>query len=491
MADPSTPPPRRRFGVFEVHPESGELRKQGRKIRLAEQSFQVLMALVERPGELVTREQLRRRLWPGEVFVEFDANLNTAVSLLRDALGDSAKSPRFIETLPRRGYRFLADVAVVRDEPVPRPEPASPPPRQRAWVLTRRPAIAGACVAVVTLAGLSYRYAAVPAESVVSIVVPVARRVDPRAHEAYLKGRHALRSEVEERLGMSVGFFEEAIRIDPGYAPAYAGLAEYYRFTDALPPGQALPMAREYALKALELDGRLASPHLSLALVSMWGDWDWVAAEREFQRSVELDPDDATTRRWYSLFLDLIGRPQAAWAQLERARQLDPVSALTHHAVGFHYFTARRYADSLEQFRQVEELNPHDPKVIEGLGTVYHFTGDHQKALAVARRGVELWGRDAALIGALAIAHARVGDEKQARALLKEVQGLARTRHIPPTWFAMIYMNLGDIDRAFEWLDRAVAARDGYALQLKVSPLYDPLRSDPRFAELLQRIRLP
>ena len=483
-------PVRWRFGVFEVDPETGELRKQGRKIRLAEQSFQVLLALLERPAEVVTRQELHERLWLADTFVDFDANLNTAMSLLREALGDSAKNPRFIETLPRRGYRFLGVVSLVG---------AEPPPAPVGSFVSRRLLVAAVALVLLVLGGLAHSYMWAPAPTIDSIAVlplvyagpqvegdqeyladgmtsalitelarlgvpnvisetsvmqykgvskplpTIARelgaevlvegsvlregntvrvnaqlidarsdkhiwarsyhremdsilelqdqlataivreirtqltslaertrtdppRVNPQAQEAYLRGRHALRSEIEDRRSRSREFFEEAIRLDPALAPAYAGLADYYGFTDALPPAEAFSKSRHYAQKALELDNSLAGPHLSLALASLWGDWDWAAAERGFKRSLDLDPGDATARRWYALFLDLIGHPRAANAQLQRVRQLDPVSPHTYYALAYHLFLARRYDEALEQIGKVEDLNPNDPKSLRASG---------------------------------------------------------------------------------------------------------------------------
>jgi TolB-like protein/DNA-binding winged helix-turn-helix (wHTH) protein/Tfp pilus assembly protein PilF len=624
MTDPSTPLPRRRFGVFEVNPDSGELRKQGSRVRLAEQSFQVLLALIERPGEVITREQLRQRLWPGDTFVEFDANLNTAVSLLREALGDSAKSPRFIETLPRRGYRFLADVSVERGEAAASvvPDPKSPAtPRQRAF--SRSGMIAGACAASVALAGLSYRYAGTPSEGIDSIAVlplvyagpqsagdqehladgltsalitelarlgvpnvisetsvmrykgvankplPVIarelgadvlvegsvqregnivrvnaqlidarsdrhmwaqtyqqemhsilalqdkiasaivreirtaltpgsstsrttpQRVNPRAHEAYLRGRYALRSELEERRSRALAFFEESIRLDTSFAPAYAGLAEYYGFTDALPPEQAIPKAKSYAVKALELDDTLAGAHLTLALASTWGDWDWAVGEEQFKRSLQLDPSDATTRRWYMLFLDLMGRTDAAGVQARRIRELDPVSPHTYHAVGFHYFMTRQYGEALKQFRALQELSPNDPKAFEGLGSTYVQLGAHEKAIGTFERAIDVWGRDAAMVGALASAHASAGHVAEARSLLDELKDIGQQRHVPPTWFAMIHILLKEPNLALDWLERAFVARDTYLVHLKVSPIFDSLREEARFQDLLRRMNFP
>jgi TolB-like protein/DNA-binding winged helix-turn-helix (wHTH) protein/Flp pilus assembly protein TadD len=613
MANLPLPSARWRFGVFEVDAGSGELRKDGGKIRLPEQPFQILVALLEHPGEVVTRQDLQDRLWKGETFVDFDANLNTAISLLRTALGDSAKTPRFIETLPRRGYRFLAEVRAVDGAP----DPGRPVPVARA-----RPVVALAVLAVLALAGLaSYHLSrgAPPADSVAvlplvyvaaegerdqeyladgltsalitelarlgvpnvisetsvmqykaarkplpeiarelgaQIIVEgsvlregntvrvnaqlidarhdrhlwarsyqremdsllalqdeiasaivqeirttlaaaapaaraVPRRLDPQAHEAYLRGRHALRSEVEERRVKSLAFFEEAMRLEPTFAPVYQALAEYYASTYVVPPAEAWAHVRRYARKALELDGTLASAHLSLADASLWGDWDWATAEREFQRSLELDPGDATTRRSYALFLDLVGRPRAALAQLQRVRELDPVATSTYYALGFHFYLSRQYGDALQHLATVRELSPHDPMGFESSWGVSLETGDYPQAIAMAEQAITLWGRDPAFVTALAVARGRAGDEEGARALLAELHAAAGKGHFRPSWFAMIHMSLGEADQAMVWLERAFEQRDPKTLQLRVSPLFDPLRADARFENLVRRIQFP
>jgi TolB-like protein/DNA-binding winged helix-turn-helix (wHTH) protein/tetratricopeptide (TPR) repeat protein len=599
-----------RFGVFEVDPVAGELRKQGRKVRLPDQSVQILLALLERPGEMVTRQQLQERLWHQDTFVDFDANLNTAVSLLRDALGDSAKNPRFIETLPRRGYRFLAEVKAAGAEPPPAPR-TRPGGRRSAAIVAglvvlvavalsylalgpRRQTVDSVAVLPLVYAGpqadgdheyladgltsalitelarlgvpnvisetsvMRYKGAKKPLPTIArelgadvlvegsvvregnvvrvnaqlidarsdkhiwarsyqqemrsvlelqdeiaraivmeirSTLAPVAQAppavVNPAALEAYLRGRHALREMVEDRRGRAPGYFEEALRLEPTFAPAYAGLAEYYGLTDAVPPGEALPRARAYAHKALELDRTLAGPHLTLAMISLWGDWAWAAAEREFQRSLELDPGDAATRRWYALFLDLMARPRAAAVQLQRMRELDPVSALTLHAQSFHLFLARRYDEALTQMRAARELSPHDSMVFDGLGNLYIYAGDYQRAVAAIEEGIALWGRDPASLSALATAHARAGRPAAARTLLDELDGLARQRHVPASWFAGIHVSLGEIDRAVEWLETGFRARDAYLVQLQVNPAYDPIRGDARYHDLVRRMKFP
>lgn len=613
MANLSIPPPWR-FGVFEVDAASGELRKQGRRVRLANQSFQVLVALLEQPGEVVTRRQLHERLWPSNTFVDFDASLNASISLLRDALGDSAKSPRFIETLPRRGYRFIAHATSVGPPPAPTPPQFFHPSRILIGTLG---------LALVVLAGLSFSHGRAPAHPVDTIAVlpfvyagprvepegqeyladgltsalitelarlgvpnvisetsvmrykaarkplpaigrelgadillegsvlregdtvrvnaqlidarsdkhlwarsyeqhmgsilqlqnevaaaiagelrtrlapPAAAErsrsatVHPQALEAYLKGRHALRNEIEERRRRSLDFFNEAIRLDPTFAPAYQGLADYYGFTDALPPGEAWPRARRYALKALELDDTLAAPRLSLAQASFWGDWDWAAADREFLRSVEVDPSDPTTRRRYALYLDLMGRSRAALDQLQRVRRLDPVSPHTFHALARHLILSRQYDEALVQIQRIEELDPHDPKAFEALWSLSIVTRNHEQAVKTTERAIGLWGREAAFVFRLAVAHARAQQHDTAKQLLDELRAVAEQRHVPPCWLAIIHMSLGDADRAMEWLEIAFKTRDVYLMQMKVSPLFDGIRADPRYPGLLRRMKFP
>jgi TolB-like protein/Tfp pilus assembly protein PilF len=316
-------------------------------------------------------------------------------------------------------------------------------------------------------------------------------RLDPRAHEAYLRGRHALRSETEERRVKSRAFFEETIRLEPTFAPAYQGLAEYYASSYDLPPAEVWARVRRYAWKALELDRTLASAHLSLAEASLWGDWDWASAEREFQRSLALDPGDAATRRSYALFLDLIGRPRDALAQLQRVRELDPVATPTYYALGFHFYLSRQYDAALRHLATVRELSPHDPMGFESSWGVYLETGDYPQAIAMAEQAIALWGRDPAFVTALAVAQARAGEQEKARALLDELHAAARRGPLRPSWYAMIHMSLGEVDEAMTWLERAFEQRDLKTLQLRVSPIFDPLRGDARFEHLLRRIRFP
>jgi tetratricopeptide (TPR) repeat protein len=320
---------------------------------------------------------------------------------------------------------------------------------------------------------------------------PVRRSVNAQAQEAYLRGRHALRTEIEEHRRRAAEFFEEAIRLDPAFAVAYQGLADYYGATDAVSPEAAASNARKYALKALELEPTLASAHSTLAQASMWADWDWPVAEREFERSLDLDPNDAATRRWYGLFLDVTGRPRAASAQLRRARELDPVSPMTYFALSHHLFLARRFDEAIAQARIVEEISPHDPAVIESLGSLYGVLGDHDRAVATFERGIVLWGRDPALVFGLALAQAAAGSRDGAKRLLDELYEAARRRYVPPVWFARVHMALGDRDLAFEWMEKGFQARDGSLVHLKVSPIFDRIRGDARFPDLLRRMNFP
>lgn len=235
----------------------------------------------------------------------------------------------------------------------------------------------------------------------------------------------------------------------------------------------------------------MAGAHLSLALVALWGEWDWAAAEREFTRSMELDPGDVAPRYWYAQYLDLTGRSQAAFDLLRRVRELDPVSARTYHALAYHFFLARRYDEALEQLRKARELGPHDPRLFDGLWGVHLYSNAYAEAIAAVEQGISLWGRDPAFVMALAVTHAREGKSDEARALLDELHAVAKQRHIPPSWFAFISMNLGETDRALRWLEAALQERDPYLLQAKVSPMYDAVRGDARFQDLLRRLNLP
>jgi TolB-like protein/DNA-binding winged helix-turn-helix (wHTH) protein/Flp pilus assembly protein TadD len=616
-----------RFGVFEADLQAGQLRKKGRQVRLQEQPFQVLALLLERPGEVVTREALRERLWPADTFVEFDHSLNTAVGKIREALGDSADNPRFVETLPRRGYRFIAPVETqeqavaeprswqrpvwvaalaavalvvlilglnlggMRDRLLGKPAPGeiaslavlplenlSGDPKQEYFadgmtealttelgkisalrVISRQsvmrykgtdkplPEIArelnvdavveGAALQEGDRVRISAQLIQTAPErhlwaqsyerdlrQVISLQSDVARAiadeikitltpdeearlastrpVNPEAYEAYLKGGY-FQKPTEESLQKSIEYFQQAISIDPNYAPVYAKLAFSHIMLAAFnfaPDSEHYPKARKAALKALDIDDTVAEAHAALGHVKFRFDWDWTGAESELRRAIELDPNSVVAHNGYAYYLDFMGRTEEALAEMKRARALDPfpqaIAAfqrfLELEPVGWFLYHAHQYDQAIAAFQRFLELEPEFPHAHLGIGLAYVQKEMYEEAIAELQEAVALGGVDgpSTYTAMLAYAYAVSGRKTEARKILNELKQQMKQRHVSPFNIAEIHTGLGEKDRAFEWLEKAYEERDEDLIWFR-DPILDPLRDDPRFHSLLRRMNFP
>jgi TolB-like protein len=312
------------------------------------------------------------------------------------------------------------------------------------------------------------------------------------AYDLYLKGRYFWNKRTPPGFEQAVACFEQAVAKDPNYARAYAGLADTYALMsayDVAPPGELIPKARAAALKALALDERLAEAHVSLALIAQNYDWDWQTSEKEYRRAIELDPNYATAHHWYAEHLAFLGRFDEAFPEMRRARQLDPLSLIMQADNGVFLYFSRQYDPAIAQFRAVLEMEPTFPRA-NMIAFAYVQEGRFADALA----DLENWhaaGNNAFWLWNLqAYVYGRSGQSAQARHSLANLQRLNRRRPIDPLVFVGPYIGLGDKDQAFAWLDKSVAGHSAGLIALKVDPIYDPLRDDPRFHELLRRVGL-
>jgi serine/threonine-protein kinase len=315
--------------------------------------------------------------------------------------------------------------------------------------------------------------------------------VIPAAYEAYLKGRYHWHQGTEHDWQQARQYFEQAAQIDPNYASAYAGLADYYWSTDALPPRVAMPKAKQYALEALEIDPTLAEAHTSLGAVRFLADWNWPEAERDFRRALELNPGDVEAHRMYSAYLSAMGRGEEALAEIRRAQELDPLSIATQITVGWTFYYARRYDQAVEQCGKILESEPNSVGARDCLGLSYLAKKMYEKAIEECQRAVNLSGNDLNRAVGLARAHALAGNKAAARKALKELRARAIRSYVPPSLFAQIHLSLGEKKQGLAWLETAYADRDVYLAQLKVEPAFDSVRSDPGFRDLMRRLGLP
>ena len=319
------------------------------------------------------------------------------------------------------------------------------------------------------------------------------RKVDPRAFEAYLRGRYHWNRRSADGIRRGIEHFQDAIARDPEYAPAYAGLAQAYDTLGSysfLPPGEAFALAREAVTRALELDESLPEAHVAWGGVLQSHLWDWPAAEKEFLRALELDPNHAGAHHWYSDFLTAMGRKDEAVQAARRAAELDPLNLAINMTLGAAYFYARRYHEAIEQQKKTLDLDPTFAPAHRSMGGALEQLGRYDEAIEEYRKGVAL-STDLYAKTLLAHTYAVSGRTDESRRLLSELAAGAGDRYVSAYSLAAVYAGLGESDRAFEMLGRAFESRDRGMAWILVAPRFDPLRADPRFSDLLRRMKFP
>jgi TolB-like protein len=320
-----------------------------------------------------------------------------------------------------------------------------------------------------------------------------AATTDPAAHDLYLQGRFLWNQRNHESLLRAARYFERAAARDSSYAEAYAGLADTYVLLPlygSTRPTDAYPRAEAAALRALALDSTGAEAHASLGLVRMYANYDWGAAEAEFLRAIALNPSYATAHHWYGDYLRAVGRLEESLAATERARVLDPLSRIIAADLSYTLLVNRRYDDAIRQARAALELDPTFERGLNYLCVAYLYKRMPREATTACERAAVLSGRTLSM-GRLAIAYAAAGERAKALGVLRELEAGSRRRYVSPYQIAMAQLGLGDTARTFEWLERGYAVRDPYLTINLFEPLWDPVRSDPRFEQLLGRLGLP
>jgi TolB-like protein/DNA-binding winged helix-turn-helix (wHTH) protein len=578
-----------RFDCFEADLEARRLLKRGRRLRLAPQSFQVLAMLLEHPGQLVHREELQQRLWPGQTYGDFDNHLNTAVARLRQALDDRSAHPRFVETLPKEGYRFIAPLL---DPALRRPVDPALGRRPRVLVLpflnltgdpaldyvsdglteeliTDLAAVAAERLAVIARttalrykgsrkdigsidrelqvqyvvegsvrgdgSGLTvnaqlvrsedqthvwarqyragqpevFRFAARAARAIAEALGAGGARQarspagagrlstrDPAAYREYLQGRYCF-----DRLkGLFEGcrdgraHFERAVARDPNFAPAHEGLAELHWFlgyTGVTPPREAFGDGLLHAVRALQIDNERAETRAILAQYYKQLDYRWPDTERELTKALAASPSSPFVRMHYAVgWLMPQGRIREAIAELQSALEWDPLSYHPRCWLAIMLALAREWDRSLEQARLLIELEP-DPAIgywaqgfaLRGKGLVAESIASHARAAGIS-------GGAGLTLGWLGLVLGAAGRLDEARAVLGQLEADREHRYVPPSSLAWVHLGLRDVDRAFEWMERAVDAHDQLMMPIKSYAFLDPIRRDPRFAALLRKMKL-
>jgi TolB-like protein/DNA-binding winged helix-turn-helix (wHTH) protein/Flp pilus assembly protein TadD len=624
------------FADFTLDQSRYRLQRGERILRLEKRPMELLILLVERRGELVSREEIADRLWGKDVFLDVDRSINTAISKVRVALRDDPDKPRFVETVVGKGYRFAASV-ICNGDSNPQAQPlsvsaqvASSPTalsigekaastRLRvllggvavlalftiALVLSRgggakgrgQPAIKS--LAVLPLKNLSGdptqeyladgmtealigRLSAIHGLRVISrtsvmhfkdtqLSVPeiaralhvdaivegsviregsrirvhaqliraatdehfwseaydrelrdvlalqsdvaqsiarkvevtvtgeeherltVVRPISPEVYENYLKGRFALaKSNNRTKAEESIPYFNEAIRKDPTFALSYMGLADAYSDLGTVFIGGVAKNERPKAIlaarKALELDPELVEAHVLLANMAQQ-QWRWAEAEAEYRRALELSPNNAAAYSAFAFWLVSQGRTEEAVTSCRRARELDPLAA-SGSDLAWMLFYARRYDDAVQELRSVLAVTPDDAFALWILGFALIANHHPQEAVPVLEKGVSASDRSPAIVGLLVHAYAQVGRRADALRLLEELKRRKQTGYVPAAAFVKAYLGLGEYDRAFFWLEEAYKEQSNLLQFLKVHPIFDPVRDDPRFANLLRRVGL-
>ena len=561
------------FGQFEIDEKTGELRKGGTKIRLQEQPLQILQLLLEHPGEIVTREELRKRVWPTDTFVDFDHGINNAIKRLREALGDTAETPRYVETLPRRGYRFVGKIQSndhrVRSLAVLPLENLSRDPEQEYFadgltealitslakisalrVISRTtamhykgvhrplPEIARELGVETVVEGtvlrsgdrvrisaqlinassdmhlwadsydrdlrdilvLQSEVARAIAKEIQITLTPreqvqltQARPVNPEAYEAYLKGRYYWDKRRPDAIKRGAEYFQQAIEKDPTYAAAYAGLADSAGaagFWGFAPPAETYARAKLAAQKSLEIEDT-SEAHTSLGFAFLHYDWDFAAAEKEFQRAIELNANYATAHQWYGHYFGYSGRFEQFFEEATRALQLDPLSLIINTSYAAVFWVGRQWDRAIEHCHKAMELDPSFVGLRWMLANVYEGKGMYAEAISQRQRAVELSGGAPVFVAGLGGTYAAAGDKPEALRIMRQLQELSKSHYVMSYWIALLHTSPEEKDVAFHWLEKAYEERSATLALIKVDPRLDFLRSDPRFDDLVRRMNLP
>jgi DNA-binding winged helix-turn-helix (wHTH) protein/TolB-like protein/Flp pilus assembly protein TadD len=555
------------FDGFRLDPARRVLWRDGEVVSLTPKALDVLAALCQQPGAVLTKDELMQRVWP-DTFVE-EANLTVHVSALRKALGAQADGRPWIETVPRRGYRYVG----------PPPRRTAPGPRSLAVLpfapldaeaaddhlgmamadalITRlgrtaqilvRPtsavmpyAAAGAAAAgrelsvetvlegKVQRAGGRVRVTAqlvrvangatlwadtldepftdlfrvqdalsarleralAPRLGLAAAAEPPERTADAEAYRSYLRGRYFWNKLTGPWLVKALAEFRAAVLRDPGFARAWAGLADtqvMLTLFGASGPEQGWALARQAAERAVALDPALAEAHVSLGYVELFQEWDWTAAEEELRHAVALSPASAETHQWYALLLGMSGRLGDALEEVARAQELDPLSLTVNTNAGLLLYLRQQYEPEVEQQRRTLELDPDYGPAHWALGLAYAEQGRYDEAIAAHRRAMELWEGSALFRVVLGRTFALAGRREEAEAIVRELEAPGPVPAVSPYHLAVLHTLLGDHEAALERLAQAQRQHDHWLVWVKVDPVLDPLRADPRFEAIVDAV---
>jgi serine/threonine protein kinase/tetratricopeptide (TPR) repeat protein len=317
---------------------------------------------------------------------------------------------------------------------------------------------------------------------------------NPAAFEAYLRGRYHLNTFTEEGFAKAITSFQQAVSLDPHYALAYAGMADYYNWLavwGVLPPHDCYRNASAAATKAIELDSELSEAYAALGFAVLVGDFDWARGEAACRRALELNPHNAQAHVWYSLQLTMEGRFEEGLAQAERGIELDPLTPFNHHNLGWCLYFARRYEESAAQYRRVTAAHPLYALAHYGFSWTLRYLGEHEESISESRRSVELSTKSSLVLLQQAQALAAAGLREDAETILAELLATTEQRHVSLYNVALLHCFFSEGEKALDCLERAYDEHDVWLVWLAVEPMFDGLRNDPRFTALLQKTNNP
>jgi DNA-binding winged helix-turn-helix (wHTH) protein len=462
------------FDGWTVNRMSGEISRDGRGSRLPQQPLRILIELYDHAGEIVTREQLVKALWPAGI-VDFDNGLNVAMRKLRVALDDVGDTPKYIETLPKVGYRFIGKPGPAAE---PAAAPAAAPPR-------RMRSIALMAVTLAALGGIFWW-------SSTARLLPAKPKHVPsvRAQELYLEGIHERSRRDMNTTEATKAKFEEALREDPEYAEAWAAYS--FTFSGSVmrqmwTPGYAVPKARAAAQRALDLDPTLVDAHVVMAHVHLDFEKDFAAAKRELEIARELEP--LTARFWhYSAILHgQLGQVEEALADMRRARELEPMTLLFPSNYSLILVNARRYDEVIELLTPIVEANPGFDLARGVLARALAATGD----LEGARAQLEARKEIGALQAELALVYVKLGRRDDALRELERIRANGREGFGTAYDEALIYTALGDLDKGCERLEGALHDTSVFINWMRLDPRMDALRGRQCFADVERKLYGP
>jgi tetratricopeptide (TPR) repeat protein len=312
------------------------------------------------------------------------------------------------------------------------------------------------------------------------------------AYQLYLKGQYYYNKRTKEATLKAIGQYQQAIEKDPSYALAYTGLSEAYSVQAIywFPPHEVMPKAKTAAQKAIELDANLAEAYAALAYVTLYYDWDWPNARKYFEKSMALDPANATARYLHTVFFNAVGSWEEGIAEARRALELDPLSLPNNFLLGATYYYWRRYDEAIEQGRKTVEMDTNFPLGHYILGRTYLAKGLNREALAEFQKEQDL-SPNTNHLGYLGYCYPGLGERSKTQKLVEELKARSGKEYVPAYVYAILYLGLEDRDRAFAAMEQAVQERSTTLVLINRDSTWDPIRSDPRFADLVRKVGLP